>query len=78
MHYVTSRSHRIQKHMFGITCPSALFVETSPVPLEHEKYCVDVSWPGWIGMHYVTRRSRITCPGTIFVELIPVPLDLEK
>jgi hypothetical protein len=72
--------------MFGVTCLSALFVEIAPVPLEHEKYCVDVSWLGRTGMHYVTRRSHWipkhkfckTCPGTIFVESIPVPLDYEK
>jgi hypothetical protein len=28
MHYVTSRSHRMQKHMFGVTCPNALLVKS--------------------------------------------------
>jgi hypothetical protein len=37
MHYVTHRSHRMQKHMFGIMCANALFVESIPVLPEHEK-----------------------------------------
>jgi hypothetical protein len=37
MHYVTHRSHQMQKHKFGLTCPGAHFVESVPVPLEHEK-----------------------------------------
>jgi hypothetical protein len=36
MHYVTCRSHRMQKHKFGVTCPGALFVISVPVPLQHE------------------------------------------
>jgi hypothetical protein len=34
---VTRRSHRMQKHKFGITCPNALFVESIPVPPENVK-----------------------------------------
>jgi hypothetical protein len=30
-------THRMQKHKFGVTCPSALFVESVLVPPEHEK-----------------------------------------
>jgi hypothetical protein len=86
MHSVTSRTHRMQKHKFDVTCPSALFVETAPVPLEHEKYCVDVSWPGPTRKHYMTHRSHwmpkhkfdITCPDAILVESILVPLEHEK
>jgi hypothetical protein len=37
MHYMNHRSHRMQKHKFGATCPSALFMESVLVPLEHEK-----------------------------------------
>jgi hypothetical protein len=37
MHYVIRRSHRMQKHKFGVTCPGALFVEYVPVPPKHEK-----------------------------------------
>jgi hypothetical protein len=37
MHYVTHRSHRRQKHKFGITCPRTLFMEAAPGPPEHEK-----------------------------------------
>jgi hypothetical protein len=37
MHYVTRRSHRMQKHKFSVTCPDALFIESVAVPLEHEE-----------------------------------------
>jgi hypothetical protein len=36
-HYVTCRSHQMQKHKFSVTCPRALFLESVPVPPEHEK-----------------------------------------
>jgi hypothetical protein len=45
----------MQKHMFGVTCPDALFVESLLVPPEHEQLCDDVSWPGCTGMHYMKR-----------------------
>jgi hypothetical protein len=46
MHYMTSISHRTEKHKFGTMCPSTLFVESVPVPPEHEKQCIDTlaSW----------------------------------
>jgi ribosomal protein S27E len=28
MHYMTRKSHRMQKHMFDVTCPGALFLQT--------------------------------------------------
>jgi hypothetical protein len=37
MLYVTRRSHRMQKHKFGVTCPSVLFVESVLVPHKLEK-----------------------------------------
>jgi hypothetical protein len=37
MHYVTHKSHRMQKHKFSVTCPNTLFVKYVPVPPEHEK-----------------------------------------
>jgi hypothetical protein len=37
MHYMTHKSHRMEKHKFGVTCPSALFVKSILVTLEHEK-----------------------------------------
>jgi hypothetical protein len=37
MHYVTRRSHRMQKYKFGVMCPGALFVDTVLVPPEDEK-----------------------------------------
>jgi hypothetical protein len=61
-------------------CPDPVFVESEPVPPEHEKYCVDVSHLGCTGMHYVTRRSHrmqkhkfgITCPDAPFVESVSI------
>jgi hypothetical protein len=37
MHYVTRISHRMLKHMFGVTCLDALFLESVPAQLEQEK-----------------------------------------
>jgi hypothetical protein len=37
MHYVTRRSHQMQKHKFGVTCPSTLLVESVLAPPEHDK-----------------------------------------
>jgi hypothetical protein len=37
MHYVTSRSHRMQKHKFGVTCSGVLFLKSVSIPPEHEK-----------------------------------------
>jgi hypothetical protein len=37
MHYVPRTSHWMQKHVFGVTCPSVLFVEIEPGPPEHEE-----------------------------------------
>jgi hypothetical protein len=54
MHYVTHRSHRMQKQKFGVTCPDALFIKSILVPPGHEKYCVDISFPGCTELHYVT------------------------
>jgi hypothetical protein len=61
--------------------PGAIFMEAAPGPPEHEKYWVNVSWPGCAGMHYVTRRShrmqkhkfRVTCPDALFLLTAPGP-----
>jgi hypothetical protein len=37
LHYVTRRSHGMQKHKFSVTCPGALFGESTPVPPQLEK-----------------------------------------
>jgi hypothetical protein len=37
MLYVTHRSHRMQKHKFGIMCLDTFFVESVPIPPNHEK-----------------------------------------
>jgi hypothetical protein len=86
MHYVTSRSNEMQNHKFSAMGPSVLFLRTVLVPLEHEKYCVDVSCPECTGMHYVTRRSHqmqkhmfdVMCPGVLSLQTIPVPPEYEK
>jgi hypothetical protein len=36
IHYVTHRSHCMQKHMVDVTCPPVLVVKSVPVPPEHE------------------------------------------
>jgi hypothetical protein len=58
MHYMTDISHRMQKHKFSVTCPGAVFMETTMGPPEIEKQCIDVSWPEGTGMHYMTYRSH--------------------
>jgi hypothetical protein len=42
-HYVTCKSHLMQKHLFGVTCPDVLFVGSTPGPPKLEKWCVDIS-----------------------------------
>jgi hypothetical protein len=75
-----------QKHKFGITCQTALFVESVPVPPDDEKYYVDVSCPGHTEIHYGTRRFHriqkykfgVTSPGALFMETAPSPPDDKK
>jgi hypothetical protein len=55
---VTYRSHRMQKHMFDIMCPSALFMETAPGTPKHEKWYIDVSRLGRMKMYSVTHISH--------------------
>jgi hypothetical protein len=86
MHYETRISHRMQKHMFGVTCPDTLFMETALGPPKHEKYCINISHPEHTGMHYMTRRSyrmqkhkfSVTCPGAHFLETALGPTEHEK
>jgi hypothetical protein len=86
MHYVTYRSHQMQKLKIGIMYPSVHFIESVLVPLEHEKLCMDVLRPRRTRMHYVTYRSHrmqkhkydITCPGALCVESVPIPPEHEK
>jgi hypothetical protein len=76
----------MQKHKFGIMCPSALRLESLPVPHEHEKYCGDVSYIGCTGMYYVTRISQqmqkhkfnVTCPDALFMETGPITPEHQK
>jgi hypothetical protein len=58
MYYVTRISHQMQKYKFSVTCPGTLFMESAPVPPEHENLCVDILQLGCTGMHYVTHRSH--------------------
>jgi hypothetical protein len=86
MHYVTHRSHWMQKHNFSVMCPGVLIMETASDPTEHEKECIDVSQRGFTEMHYVTHRSHwienykfgITCPAVIFMETASGPPNNEK
>jgi hypothetical protein len=57
MHYVTRRSHQMQKHKFYVTCLDALFVKYVPDQPKNEKECVDVLQLKRTGVHYVTRWS---------------------
>jgi hypothetical protein len=83
---MTRISHPIQKHKFGITCRGKFFMESAPVPPEHEKYCIDVSHPGCTRIHYVTSRSHqmqkhefgIRCSSMLFMQTAPVPPEHEK
>jgi hypothetical protein len=73
MRYVTRRSQLMQKLKFSVTCPGMLFMETTPGPPKHEKYCVDVLLPSHIEKHHMTPRSHrmekhkfgITFPGAL-------------
>jgi hypothetical protein len=86
MHYVTQRSHRMQKHNFSVTCPGTVFVETASVPPKHEKYYINISHRGRAGLRYMTRRSNrmqklkfgVTCPPVVFMETAPGPPEHEK
>jgi hypothetical protein len=74
------------RHKFGLTCPGALFVESLPVPHEHEKIVHRCFMPRMHRMHYVTRISQwmqkrkfdVTCPVVLFMETAPVPIEHEK
>jgi hypothetical protein len=76
----------MQKEKFGIMCPNALFMKTTPCPPEHEKLFVDDSCPGHTEMHYVTSRSHqmqkhkfgITRPDVVFVKCVLGPPEHEK
>jgi hypothetical protein len=58
MHYVSHRSHHMQKHKFIVTCPGTLFVKSVLDQPEYEKLCDHVSGPRCIRMNYVTHRSQ--------------------
>jgi hypothetical protein len=80
MHYVTHRSHQMQKNKFNISCPGAFFVQSVRVPPEHGKKCVDVSRPGCTRMHYMTMNHMfgVTCSDALLLQFVPVPPDHEK
>jgi hypothetical protein len=77
---------RKQKPKFSVTCLSAFFVKSVPVPPEHEKHYIDVSLPGGSEMHYVAGRSHrmqkhkvsVACLDVLFVESVPVPPEHEN
>jgi hypothetical protein len=86
MHYVTHRSHLMQKHKFSVTCPSALFVESVLDPHEHEKLCIKDLRHERNKMHYMTHKSHqmpkhkfgVTCLTALFVESVLDPPKHEK
>jgi hypothetical protein len=86
MHYMTHKSHQMQKHNFSVTCPDVLFVESVPVPPEHHKLCINTSRSRCTRMHYMTHRSHwmqkykfgVTCLGVFFVETALGPPEQEK
>jgi hypothetical protein len=89
MHYVTRRSHRMQKYTFDVMCPGSFCVESMSIPPEHEKKCFAISRPELTEMHYVTHKSHqmqkhnfgVICAGDIdddrypFCSLTVVDLD---
>jgi hypothetical protein len=75
MHYMTHR------YKLVVTSQGTTFVESIPVPPEHEKECDQILCPGHTRMHYVTCRSYqmqkhkfgIICPDVLFIETAPGP-----
>jgi hypothetical protein len=67
-------------------CHSVLFIEIAPGPLDHEKWCVNISHTESTGMHYMTRRSyqiqkhkfSVTYPAWFFMETATGPPFYEK
>jgi hypothetical protein len=86
MHYMTHRSHQIQKHKFGVMRLDSLFVESLLVPPVHEKCCIDVSQTECTGIHYVALRSHqiqkykfgVMYPDALFLETALGPPEHEK
>jgi hypothetical protein len=56
MHYITHRSHRMEKTPVQHNVLDALFVESIQVPPEHEKLGIDITHLGRTEMLYVTPR----------------------
>jgi hypothetical protein len=86
MYYMIRRSHRMQKYKLGVTCPSALFVQSVPVPPENEEGYDHTSRPGPTRMHNETCRFHrmqkhkcsVTCPGALYMKTAPDPHEHEK
>jgi hypothetical protein len=72
MDYVTRRTHRMQKHMFGVTYLGTLILENILV----NKSMKSVLRPKCAGINYVTHRSHqvqnhklgLTWPDALFIE----------
>jgi hypothetical protein len=58
MHYVTQRSHYMQKHKFSIMSNLALLMETALGPPKQGMQSVDVLLAKRTGMLYVPRISH--------------------
>jgi hypothetical protein len=85
MHYVAHRSHWMQKHMFGVTCPGVVFMETAPGPPSLKIVRPDFA----LQMHRNALRDphippdknlkfNVTCLGALFVEFVLVPTEYEE
>jgi hypothetical protein len=83
MHYVTRRSHRMQKHRVCVTCLDALFTKTALSPLEQEKYKfgVHTHQNALRDPHIPSRQKHkfnVMCPSAFLVESVAVPPEHEK
>jgi hypothetical protein len=59
MHYETRRSHWMQKHKLGVTCPNALFMGSAPIPLEHENIASMFHTPNALRDPQITANVKI-------------------
>jgi hypothetical protein len=79
MHYVTHRSHRMQKHKFGVMCPCVLLLGSALGPPKLEKCYVSDSCLRCTKTLYITHRSRriqkhkfdVTCPYALLLGSAP-------
>jgi hypothetical protein len=86
MHYMTHKSHRMEKHKFVVTYPDVHFIKSVLDQPEYEKWCDHVSRRRRNGTHYMTHRFHriqrhklgITCSDVLFIESVSVRPEHEK